>query len=90
VYDQFSKNIPSGIYLSSPPFSPLSLPLIPVVKAIMHKKDVPQGEVLWKKGEPAVEAYLVSSGCFVFSGMTTYRRERRKYREDRGEREEKY
>ena len=34
----------------------------------MHKKDVPQGEALWKKGDPAVEAFLVSSGCFVFSG----------------------
>jgi hypothetical protein len=37
----------------------------------MHKKDVQQGEALWKKGEPAVEAFLVAGGSFVFSGMET-------------------
>src|SRR5271163_3677770 len=44
----------------------------------MHKRDAQQGESLWKKDEPAVEAFLVSSGCFVFSGR----------RREGGEREE--
>eukprot|EP00026_Physarum_polycephalum_P014875 Phypoly_transcript_15441.p1 GENE.Phypoly_transcript_15441~~Phypoly_transcript_15441.p1 ORF type:complete len:132 (+),score=22.85 Phypoly_transcript_15441:478-873(+) len=39
------------------------------LQAIMHKRDVQQGEALWKKDDPAVEAFLVSSGCFVFSDL---------------------
>ncbi len=35
----------------------------------MHKKDVPQGNHLWKKNEEAVEGFIVSSGSFSFVGI---------------------
>jgi len=36
------------------------------LQAIMHRKDVKQNEWLWKKNDPANEAFIVSSGSFIF------------------------
>lgn len=39
------------------------------LQAIIHKKEMAQGEALWKKDEEASQAFIVASGSFVFVGM---------------------